>query len=83
MKRNLVVLDWMKNPSRARHRHEDARAKAETKHKLRRWNFDANDGALVGKWASTHGRPCSCWMCTEREPNDKFKGYRGELKEQA
>lgn len=77
MKRNLVVLDYMKNPSRARTRHEDARAKADTKHKLRRWKLDADNGAMVGKWASTHCRPCSCWMCTGDGDTDKFKGGRG------
>ena len=78
MRRNQVVLEWMKNPSRARLRHEDARAKSEAKHKLRRWGFDISDGARVGKWASTHGRPCSCDMCKRGDAADKFKGYRGE-----
>ena len=76
-KRNPVIFEWMKNPSRARTRHEDKRAKEETKHKLRQWNFSTDDGARLGKWASTHGRPCSCLMCGKEPMPNKFKGARG------
>ena len=76
-KRNPVIFEWMKNPSRARTRHEDKRAKEETKHKLRQWDFPTDDGARVGKWASTHGRPCSCLMCGKEPMPNKFKGARG------
>ena len=83
-KRNPVIFEWMKNPSRARTRHEDKRAKEETKHKLRQWGFTTDDGARLGKWASTHGRPCSCLMCrSKKEPSfDKFKGNVGIYEEE-
>lgn len=64
-------------PDRARTRHEDERAKAEARRKLRAWGFDATNGARVGKWASTHGRPCSCSLCRNPEPSTKFKGLPG------
>jgi hypothetical protein len=76
-KRNPVIFEWMKNPSRARTRHEDKRAKEETKHKLRLWNFSTDDAARLGKWSSTHGRPCSCMLCKKEPMQNKFKGNVG------
>lgn len=69
-KRNPVALALMKNPSRGLRRHEDKRAKAESKHKLQRFGLDNPTPRQVGAAASQHNT-CDCWACTLREPDDR------------
>jgi hypothetical protein len=59
-------MDRMKDGKRAARRGQTERMKARARRIMRLWafgrqrEFDARD---VGRNASTHCRPCACWMC--------------------
>ena len=57
----------MKDPLRARRRAGELRAKGKALRIMRVWSGwffpGPEDGRFVGRNASTHCRPCACWMC--------------------
>ena len=48
---------------RAYRRHQDWLAKRRAYNVLDGWGVSDPNPGHVGKVASTHGKPCSCWMC--------------------
>jgi len=56
---------------RARRRQDEMRMKARARRIMALWEHgaapDAPSPRAVGKVASTHGRPCSCWLCRSRK----------------
>jgi hypothetical protein len=52
---------------RAERRHYRERIKARMWRYLATWSSPVADERLVQHMASTHGRPCSCWMCAYRK----------------
>jgi len=52
---------------RARRRQDEQRMKARAKRLVRAWSFGFSTDNIppreVGRIASTHGRPCSCFLC--------------------
>lgn len=56
---------------RARRRQDAERMKARARRVMTLWTHGLTDGdpspRAVGKVASTHGRPCSCWLCRGRK----------------
>lgn len=53
--------------TRALRREQDERVKARTRRIMQLWSRQVPNGVLdprqVGVNASTHCRPCACWMC--------------------
>jgi hypothetical protein len=47
----------------SKRRGNERKAKTRAKVRLTKWGLGSDDPARVGKWASTHGKPCSCYMC--------------------
>ncbi len=57
----------MRDTPRALRRAHDRRVKARTRRVMRLWfgKRFTDDPRKVGVNASTHCRPCGCWMCQE------------------
>lgn len=49
--------------ARAENRANDERMKARARRTMRVWRQSVSDPRQVGRNASTHCRPCACWMC--------------------
>lgn len=66
---------------RARRRHDEERMKARARRVMALWSHglstDAPSPRALGKVASTHGRPCSCWLCASRKdvPPKRERGF--------
>lgn len=66
---------------RARRRQDAERMKARARKVMALWGHGASAAApsprAVGKVASTHGRPCSCWLCSGRKdvPPKRERGF--------
>ena len=68
-------------PMRARRRQDEQRMKARARAVMALWTrglpTPAPSPRAVGKIASTHGRPCSCWLCTGTKdvPPKRERGF--------
>ena len=66
---------------RARRRQDEQRMKARARAVMALWTrglpTPAPSPRAVGKIASTHGRPCSCWLCTGTKdvPPKRERGF--------
>ena len=67
---------------RARRRQDAERMKARARRVMALWGRGLSNDAppsprAVGKIASTHGRPCSCWLCRSRKdvPPKRERGF--------
>ena len=74
---NVVMFDSyqikkLEKDIAAQRRQHQNRMKQRVIKVIMRWGFDASPGR-IGKWASTHGKPCSCFMCGNPR---KFFGER-------
>jgi hypothetical protein len=69
----------MPRMKRAERRHHLARIKARIRRYVASWGYRhlTSDPAFVGHMASTHGRPCSCWMCRHEKdvPPRRERGW--------
>lgn len=72
---------------RARRRQDEERMKARARRVMALWSRGLADAPThspraVGRNASTHCRPCSCWLCSghkdvPRKRERGFEDYRG------
>lgn len=64
----------MEVPKRSLRRHHLDRIKARMRWYISNWSKSsvhlAQDAEFVGRMASTHGRPCSCYGCKRGERDD-------------
>lgn len=66
---------------RARRRQDAERMKARARRVMALWGRGSSaatpSARAVGKIASTHGRPCSCWLCsgTKDVPPKRERGF--------
>lgn len=67
---------------RARRRQDAERMKARARRVMALWGHGLSADAppsprAVGKIVSTHGRPCSCWLCRSRKdvPPKRERGF--------
>lgn len=66
---------------RARRRQDEERMKARARRVMALWGRGLPAATpsprAVGKITSTHGRPCSCWLCRSRKdvPPKRERGF--------
>jgi hypothetical protein len=68
---------------RARRRQDEQRMKARARRVIGLWSrgrpAEEPTARAVGRIASTHGRPCSCWLCAGSKdvPPRRERGFDG------
>ena len=63
---------------RARRRQDEKRMKARARRIMAQWWTEGDPPArAVGRFAATHGRPCSCWLCRGHKevPPKRERGF--------
>lgn len=67
----------------ANKRHHQQRIKEKSVRTMKLWYHSGMSDRQIGRNASTHCRPCSCWMCQQgnRRPESKFIGTQLDCNE--